>query len=645
MANTDQDLSSSDDALAAVVSSMSVPEPPPPPALRTSLLEPDEEVLDAQEQRRRRKQAAARLGRPLALEEQLLHRLQLRFSKNRAKRAVSHQRLLLHKKAVAQLKAQKQSETVIAKEADIFHDILVGTWTRMGFAHAFSRGGRRRVDKVALERCDFNEERIYYKILTTRRTPLHWKNALPYKVNVSDLICEQTLFELSVACQRRVTAFHEDRKGAWIIVDRLEGVAGLPRLVSYRSLIDSYPDWTLPPVKRRPIVCLGVREHRNVEFINLEDHPHILIGGESGGGKSNMVNLFICSYISRLSPETLRIFLVDFKRVEFTAYKDVPHLAASVITEVSELIEILGSLVALINERMQAMEGYARKLSDWNKRYPDRAMPRMLLVIDEFAQVMLGQAKEVTEMAVDLLSQITNLGRAAGVHVMVCTQRPSVQVVPANIKYNMPLRIAGAVSTAMDSTTILGVGDAAYLDDVRGRMVVKTGRHRLVIQTPLVSDDDIQNAVREARKMPEAAPIVLPDPKIPLAYNRLELLRQVADQEGPLGGSLAVSRLVDAFGIEGLTRAGASAFVSWCLNMYEQHGAISVGDDLYAVVRDRNTYRLDPLLPDDVEHTDSDEDNEDDEQDEQDEQDERIVEAKAIWQQIRKRRAEMETGN
>jgi hypothetical protein len=619
---------------------VNIPEPPPPPKPRVRLLAADKGRSKADLARLRA------LQQPLNPLELLKLRWQLRLTRRDVtKHSYWRQRLLLHQKAVQRREAQKASQKELFKEADIFHAIIVGTWTRLGYAHRFSSRGKHKTHKVAIERIDCQEERIYYKILTTRRTPLKWKNALPYKVTISDLLADETLFELSMACQRRVSAYHEDRKGAWVVVDRLDGVGGLPKMVRYPAILDQFPDWNKSPEKRRPLVCLGMREHRWTEMVDLEDHPHILVGGESGGGKSNLVNLFICTLISRMAPSSLKLMLVDFKRVEFTKYKDVPHLACDVIMEVSDVIEALGSLVALIDERMKVMEGRARKLSDWNKRYPKRAMPRVLLIIDEFAQIMLGQPKEISALVVDLLSQVTNLGRAAGVHAMVCTQRPAVEVVPANVKYNMPLRIAGAVSTPADSTTILGVGDAAYLDDVPGRMVVKTGRHRITLQTPFVADVDIHTAVKEAMRMPPGEPLLLPEPKIPLIYNRPALLREVVDPDGPLAGSLAVSRLVDAFGAEGMTRAGAQAFVAWCRNLYEQHDAISVGDRLFAVVRERSHYRLDRLLAGEIEGSEqgvylADNLDEDDEfvPTVEDEQADEYADARLLWQDIRAKR-------
>jgi hypothetical protein len=630
---------------SAPADQVALPAPPPPPKARARLLTADSKILSKAEQNR-----LQALRRPLSPVALFRLRLALRFTRDVTKYSYLRQRLLLHQKAVKRKKAQQASQKVLFKEADIFHAIIVGTWSRLGYSHSFSKRGKHKVHKVAIERIDCQEERIYYKILTTRRTPLKWKNALPYKVTVSDLLAKETLFELSMACQRRVSAYHEDRKGAWIIVDRLDGVGGLPKLVRYRSVLDQFPDWSKEPEKRRPLVCLGMREHRWTEIVDLEDHPHILVGGESGGGKSNLVNLFICTLISRLAPVSLQLMLVDFKRVEFVNYAEVPHLACDVITEIEDVIEALGSLVALIDERMKVMEGRARKLSDWNKRYPKRALPRVLLIIDEFAQIMLGQPKEVSGLVVDLLSQVTNLGRAAGVHAMVCTQRPAVEVVPANVKYNMPLRIAGAVSTPADSVTILGVGDAAYLDDVPGRMVVKTGRHRITLQTPFVADDDIQLAVRDAREMPRCDPLVLPEPKIPLIYNRPALLREVVSPDGQLAGSLAVSRLVDAFGAEGMTRAQAQSFVAWCRNLYEQHDAISVGSDLYAVVRERSHYRLDRLLPGEIEGgelglylaDDLDSDEEGYVPDEEDDMMDEYADARALWRDIQARRAQGE---
>ncbi len=574
-----------------------LPRPPTLPELKTSvgMLSPDQQVLTPEEREARRR--AVRLSRPLGLLGEMYYRLVARLARDPFKRAYAKHRLALHDKAVRRCKAQRKSQRELFKEADIFAEIIVGVWSRRGYQHVFEKGGRRRVHRVAIERICCQEERIYYKVLTTRRTPLRWKNALLYKVDAA-LVSDETLWELSVACQRRVTRFAEDRKGVWVIVDRLEGVSGLPKVVRFQAMLDCFPDESKDPEKRRAAICLGVREHRKIEFADLEDHPHVLVGGESGGGKSNFVNNILCGLIQRLPPSRIRLFLVDLKRVEFTMYAGVPHLAAPVVTEADDVIALLGSLVALIKERMKRMEGRARKLSDWNRKHPGDAMPRVLLVIDEFAEIMLGQPKSVSDLAVALLSEITNLGRAAGVHALVCTQRPSIQVVPSNIKFNMPLRIAGAVSTASDSATILGVGDAAQLDDLPGRMVVKSGRHRFQVQTPLVTDGDIRRAVAASREWPEAEELVLPEPRLPLVYNRPALLREVVNPDGALQGSLAVSRLVEEFSSEGMNRDLARSFVAWCRNEAARRGVLEIGEEKYVLVEERNSCHLAPALAD-----------------------------------------------
>ncbi len=576
---------------------------PQPPNLdakptRVDLLQPDLEHLPPEERRRRRE--LERLTHPLGPLGALQVRWALKLARDPLRRQRLRQRLALHERAVRRRHAQDRSKRELFREADIFQQIIVGVWSRLGFAHttAGSKNRRRRTQRVRIERVGCQEERLYYKVLTTRRTMLGWKNALPYKVSAGDLISESTLFELSVACQRRVTAYHEDRRGVWVIVDRLEGVSGLPTMVRFPAMFEHFPDAHKPVGDRRPVICLGVREHRKISFADLEDHPHILVGGESGGGKSNFVNNLICSLIARQSPDHIRLILVDLKRVEFSMYAGVPHLAGEVLTQPEEVVAVLGSLVALIDRRMRRLEGKARKLSDWNRRYPGDPMPRVLLVIDEFAQLMLGQPKEITDLVVSLLSQVTNLGRAAGVHALVCTQRPAIQVVPANVKYNMPLRIAGSVSTATDSMTILGVGDAAALDDVPGRMVVKSGRHRFVVQTPLVTDGDIAQCVRYARTLPDPVPLELPEPKVPLIYNRTALLREVVDPEGALGGVLAAARLVEAFGGEGMSRAMASNLVAWCRNEEARTGAVVIDGQPYLLLPERNYFRLQPVEPD-----------------------------------------------
>lgn len=207
----------------------------------------------------------------------------------------------------------------------------------------------------------------------------------------------------------------------------------------------------------------------------LDRMPHLLIAGATGSGKSVCVNSIICSLLMRTRPDEVKLVLIDPKKVEFTPYKDVPHLLAPVITDSDLANKSLKAVVAMMDNRYDlfGMCG-VRNITSYNiyvGEHPEenlQPLPRMVVIIDELADLMLAGAKEVEQS----IQRITQLARAAGIHLVVATQRPSVDVITGVIKANIPSRIAFAVSSAVDSRTILdqtgaerllGYGDMLYL--------------------------------------------------------------------------------------------------------------------------------------------------------------------------------------
>lgn len=209
----------------------------------------------------------------------------------------------------------------------------------------------------------------------------------------------------------------------------------------------------------------------------LDTMPHLLIAGATGSGKSVCVNSIISSILMRTRPDEVKLILIDPKKVEFTPYNGVPHLLAPVITDGDLANKALQVVVAMMDRRYDLFEEtMVRNITAYNAyvdQHPDshyQKLPRIVVIIDELADLMLAAAKEVEQS----IQRITQLARAAGIHLIVATQRPSVNVITGVIKANIPSRIAFAVSSSVDSRTILdqagaerllGYGDMLFLDN------------------------------------------------------------------------------------------------------------------------------------------------------------------------------------
>jgi S-DNA-T family DNA segregation ATPase FtsK/SpoIIIE len=195
-------------------------------------------------------------------------------------------------------------------------------------------------------------------------------------------------------------------------------------------------------------------------FGDLSKMPHLLVAGATGAGKSVCLNCIIASLLVTSTPDELELLMIDPKRVELTVYNGIPHLRNEVITDPSMAA---GALNKITNEMDTRYERFAkagvRKIEEYNAKFPDEKLPYIVVIIDELADLMLIAPAKV-EM---LIMRLAQLARATGIHLVVATQRPSVDVITGLIKANIPSRIAFAVSSQVDSRTILDMGGAERL--------------------------------------------------------------------------------------------------------------------------------------------------------------------------------------
>ena len=208
--------------------------------------------------------------------------------------------------------------------------------------------------------------------------------------------------------------------------------------------------------------------------VDLAKMPHLLIAGKTGSGKSVAMNAFMVSLLWNNSPEDLRLIMIDPKRVELAPYNHLPHLLTPVIVEPEKSVSALAWAVAEMNRRYKDFAAKrCRNIGEYNEKHPDAKEPYVVIVIDELADLMMVAGKDV-EAAI---CRIAQMARAVGMHLVVATQRPSVDVVTGLIKANLPARIAFRVSSGIDSRVVidsvgaedlLGFGDMLYLDGNSG---------------------------------------------------------------------------------------------------------------------------------------------------------------------------------
>ncbi|UXS68788.1 DNA translocase FtsK [Staphylococcus chromogenes] len=316
-----------------------------------------------------------------------------------------------------------------------------------------------------------------------------------------------TRFELSVergVKVSRITALQDDIKMALAAKDiRIEApipgtsLVGIevpnqhPTKVNLRSILETE---AFKNAESKLTVAMGNRINNEPLLMDIAKTPHALIAGATGSGKSVSINSILLSLLYRNHPEELKLLLIDPKMVELAPYNDLPHLVAPVITDVKAATQSLKWAVEEMERRYKLFaQTHVRNITAFNKKVNyDQRMPKIVIVIDELADLMMMAPQEVEQS----IARIAQKARACGIHMLVATQRPSVNVITGLIKANIPTRIAFMVSSSVDSRTILDSGGAERLLGYGDMLYLGGGMNKPIrVQGTFVSDEEIDEVV------------------------------------------------------------------------------------------------------------------------------------------------------
>jgi len=263
-----------------------------------------------------------------------------------------------------------------------------------------------------------------------------------------------------------------------------------PEFVSMKKMMESD---IMKKHQSKLAVALGLDVSGKPIIADLARMPHVLIAGQTGSGKSVAINSFLCTILLRSSPSEVKFILVDPKRVELTGYNNIPHLLTPVIVEPDKVISALRWLMEEMDRRYKLFaQAGVRNIDGYNEMSGFQALPFIVLMVDELADIMLFSPVEVE----DTITRIAQMSRATGIHMVLATQRPSVDVITGLIKANIPCRIAFAVASQVDSRVILdgpgaekllGRGDMLYLPPESAKP--------MRIQGAFINDKDISSLV------------------------------------------------------------------------------------------------------------------------------------------------------
>ena len=243
-------------------------------------------------------------------------------------------------------------------------------------------------------------------------------------------------------------------------------------------------------------ICIGKDISGKIEVIDLSKTPHLLVAGTTGSGKSVFINTLLTSILYKFSPNELRLILIDPKMLELSVYNDIAHLLTPVVTEPKKAIIALKWVCKEMERRYSLMnEENTRSLEGFNQKSEEK-LPYIVVFIDEMADLMMTAGKEVEHY----VQRLAQMARACGIHLVMATQRPSVDIITGSIKANFPSRISFQVASKYDSRTVLGEIGAEQLLGNGDMLMSKNGGNLIRYQSAFISDNEVNKLINEIKR-------------------------------------------------------------------------------------------------------------------------------------------------
>lgn len=395
----------------------------------------------------------------------------------------------------------KASELPLKAEAELYAQVIPNELARLGICYRYKKSEKefeQRVKKVSIRKPYILREEAIYLHVDTR------PEYQPRDVRIRDLADPDVLTNLSIACHHKVLCKYSEVKGFYYIVEREIGIRGIPAHVKYDEILSGRPA-SLDPLA----LPFGIGENKRAIWKSLAQMQSLLVAGTTGGGKSNMLNVLICTLLRYNSKRRLRLLLVDLKGgVEFSYYADVPHLlpiilppkekggqvrTAAIVEDRQDVVPAFKWLVTEGERRLGLLKGeHVKHVGEYNYKHQKNPIPHIVCIVDEWADVKLEP--KLGREAEELLINIASRFRAAGIHLIICTQTPNKDVISIRVKNVLPARLAFACPNINSSILIIGNGRAAGLEP-RGRAIFDWGHMQLELQAPLINNETVDEMV------------------------------------------------------------------------------------------------------------------------------------------------------
>lgn len=516
-------------------------------------------------------------------------------------------RLAEHETAVRNQAIYDDLAREMQLEVSYFAQRIIHRWTALQNREEVYVKGKPKWIRVGIEKAVYTEDEIQYKIYVSSQTLLGASRPmLPDGVTAWNLVKPETLSELTAACERPVGSPHVEntpetfQNGAWVVVYREGLTDGLFDYVDYSRVITKYN----PDNRDRFPVPIGVMRGRVLQWLYLDEHPHLMVNGISGSGKTNVIRCALTTWVQYHSPDEIRFYLVDLKRGgDFRKFANAPHLAHPTMTTTQELAVVIPQIVALMYQRMDTFSQTAtRDIMDYNAR-TDEKMERLVFVIDECSAIDSLSDKFTREIIWNGLTLISTQARAAGIHLLLGTQQSFSDAIPKSVRDNITFVLSGRQRTLAASMATFGTGRAKKLPKIRGRMWCDDGGDLFQVQTPYVMPSDEDQAIAVSLQYGDYGLLALPDitpnaegeteeetmlPARPGAnFNMYDAARIAVEQ---FGGVLSRDKIFKV-----APRGVASRDVVELIRQIAAHETIEVSDQLYRVLAHGRGWRLEAI--------------------------------------------------
>lgn len=453
-------------------------------------------------------------------------------------------------------------------EANLNAEFVIRRWAQLGYVYEYTHKGKTKRAYPKIERIVIKPDSAQYKIYSSRLGLFSGTvDMMPRGVKVYDLIKPDTLIEIESAVKRPVSSPHfpddgskgaDFSNGAWFVISRLGVRDGLLEKVPYGAVMGRYPD---DEHEKIPLP-MGVKEGRIINWVLMAKQPHLMATGQTGSGKSNLMNMIVCTIIANQKPSDARIILIDLKEgVELRKFASVPHVIGGLIDNVGDTLAMLEKVEKLRIERGKLIGTIAHDIDSYNAKVPHHErLARIILFFDEYGALAIDKE---SKRAIDkIMAQLAMKGRSSGIHIVIGVQTPYNDIVPNIVKANITITLEGRQRFRGASMSSSGDSTATELPKIPGRMWCNDGNDRYMVQIPYISDDEITTSINIANQNP-TPPQLFADDEDTQPY---QVIKKVSHEDIiayviSSGGALNINNTFKRFSDNGLSRRDVASML------------------------------------------------------------------------------------